>query len=102
MLQMLLKGNVEMPELRKDPVIGRWVIIATERARRPGTFLASSGFLPMIVNLVRFAIIMTLSSIPFPTIRGRKFPGALKSRRAEHRYCRPAGNSSGAAMAFMM
>ena len=28
-----------MPELRKDPVVGRWVIIATERARRPGTFL---------------------------------------------------------------
>ncbi|MEW5895457.1 MAG: DUF4931 domain-containing protein [Candidatus Omnitrophota bacterium] len=27
-----------MPELRKDPVIGRWVIIATERARRPGNF----------------------------------------------------------------
>ncbi len=24
-----------MPELRKDPVIGRWVIIATERAKRP-------------------------------------------------------------------
>ncbi len=24
-----------MPELRKDPVVGRWVIIATERARRP-------------------------------------------------------------------
>ncbi|MCC6759200.1 MAG: DUF4931 domain-containing protein [Candidatus Omnitrophica bacterium] len=30
-----------MPELRKDPVIGRWVIIATERARRPGVFLDS-------------------------------------------------------------
>ncbi len=28
-----------MPELRKDPVIGRWVIIATERARRPGVFI---------------------------------------------------------------
>jgi len=28
-----------MPELRKDPVIGRWVIIATERARRPGNFI---------------------------------------------------------------
>ncbi len=28
-----------MPELRKDPVIGRWVIIATERARRPGNFV---------------------------------------------------------------
>ena len=27
-----------MPELRKDPVIGRWVIIATERARRPEDF----------------------------------------------------------------
>jgi len=24
-----------MPELRRDPVIGRWVIIATERAKRP-------------------------------------------------------------------
>src|SRR5215216_6287187 len=24
-----------MPDLRKDPVTGRWVIIATERARRP-------------------------------------------------------------------
>jgi len=27
-----------MPELRKDPIIGRWVIIATERARRPDQF----------------------------------------------------------------
>ncbi|HNY27864.1 MAG TPA: galactose-1-phosphate uridylyltransferase [Candidatus Sumerlaeota bacterium] len=25
-----------MPELRKDPVIGRWVIIASERSNRPG------------------------------------------------------------------
>ena len=24
-----------MPELRRDPIVGRWVIIATERARRP-------------------------------------------------------------------
>ena len=24
-----------MPELRRDPVVGRWVIIATERAKRP-------------------------------------------------------------------
>ena len=28
-----------MPELRKDPVVGRWVIIATERARRPGNIV---------------------------------------------------------------
>lgn len=27
-----------MPELRKDPIIDRWVIIATERARRPADF----------------------------------------------------------------
>ncbi len=27
-----------MPELRKDPIIGRWVIIATERAKRPQEF----------------------------------------------------------------
>jgi UDPglucose--hexose-1-phosphate uridylyltransferase len=27
-----------MPELRKDPTVGRWVIIATERVRRPHDF----------------------------------------------------------------
>jgi len=27
-----------MPELRKDPVVGRWVIISTERAKRPSDF----------------------------------------------------------------
>jgi UDPglucose--hexose-1-phosphate uridylyltransferase len=27
-----------MPELRKDPVIGRWVIISTERSKRPTDF----------------------------------------------------------------
>ncbi len=40
-----------MPELRKDPIVGRWVIIATERAKRPvapkGEALAGgSGFCP--------------------------------------------------------
>ena len=40
-----------MPELRKDPVVGRWVIISTERSRRPTQFgpapaPASSGFCP--------------------------------------------------------
>jgi UDPglucose--hexose-1-phosphate uridylyltransferase len=28
-----------VPELRKDPVNGRWVIIATDRVKRPGDFL---------------------------------------------------------------
>ncbi|MDD5194781.1 MAG: galactose-1-phosphate uridylyltransferase [Candidatus Omnitrophica bacterium] len=27
-----------MPQLRKDPILGRWVIIATERAKRPKDF----------------------------------------------------------------
>lgn len=27
-----------MPELRKDPVVGRWVIISSERSRRPSDF----------------------------------------------------------------
>jgi UDPglucose--hexose-1-phosphate uridylyltransferase len=40
-----------MPELRKDPVVGRWVIIATERAKRPTDFRVASvmddtGFCP--------------------------------------------------------
>ena len=41
-----------MPELRKDPIIGRWVIISTERGRRPSEFLpeetsARGGFCPL-------------------------------------------------------
>lgn len=28
-----------MPELRKDPIIGRWVIISTDRAKRPADFV---------------------------------------------------------------
>jgi len=40
-----------MPELRKDPVVGRWVIISTERSRRPTNFgpaqlPAAPGFCP--------------------------------------------------------
>lgn len=30
-----------MPELRRDPVIGRWVIISTERAKRPDQFAST-------------------------------------------------------------
>ncbi len=28
-----------MPELRKDPIVGRWVIISTDRAKRPADFV---------------------------------------------------------------
>jgi len=32
-----------MPELRKDPVLGRWVIISTERSKRPEDFSTPSS-----------------------------------------------------------
>jgi UDPglucose--hexose-1-phosphate uridylyltransferase len=35
-----------MPQLRKDPVIGRWVIIATERAKRPQDFATAQEWPP--------------------------------------------------------
>jgi len=40
-----------MPQLRKDPILGRWVIISTERGRRPSDFAAvreerKGGFCP--------------------------------------------------------
>jgi UDPglucose--hexose-1-phosphate uridylyltransferase len=41
-----------LPELRKDPITGRWVIIATDRAKRPTDFIRDkveirgSGFCP--------------------------------------------------------
>lgn len=35
-----------MPELRKDPVIGRWVIISTERAKRPDQFSGQAQHAP--------------------------------------------------------
>jgi len=31
-----------LPELRKDPITGRWVIIATDRAKRPTDFIRQS------------------------------------------------------------
>jgi len=42
-----------MPELRKDPIIGRWIIISTERGKRPTGFkapeqrVAHEGFCPL-------------------------------------------------------
>lgn len=35
-----------MPDLRKDPITGRWVIIASERAKRPRDFLTEREFKP--------------------------------------------------------
>ncbi len=35
-----------MPELRKDPITGRWVIISTDRARRPTDFVRERTAFP--------------------------------------------------------
>src|SRR2546427_11277646 len=40
-----------LPELRKDPIVGRWVIISTDRAKRPTDFVRENlkikgGFCP--------------------------------------------------------
>ncbi len=32
-----------LPELRKDPITGRWVIIATDRAKRPSDFIRQTA-----------------------------------------------------------
>ncbi|MFA6321822.1 MAG: DUF4931 domain-containing protein, partial [Candidatus Omnitrophota bacterium] len=32
-----------MPELRRDPVIGRWVIVSTERGKRPDQFASAAA-----------------------------------------------------------
>jgi UDPglucose--hexose-1-phosphate uridylyltransferase len=32
-----------MPELRKDPIVGRWVIISVERGKRPTDFISPSS-----------------------------------------------------------
>ena len=63
----------KMPELRKDPIIDRWVIIATERGLRPYDFDASAkkrknGFCPFCYG--------NESKTP-PEIRALRQPGTL-------------------------
>jgi UDPglucose--hexose-1-phosphate uridylyltransferase len=36
-----------MPELRKDPVLGQWVIIAKERGKRPSDYLSNLNKVPV-------------------------------------------------------
>jgi UDPglucose--hexose-1-phosphate uridylyltransferase len=43
--------ELKLPELRKDPIVGRWVIISTDRAKRPTDFTRDAvkmkgGFCP--------------------------------------------------------
>ena len=52
-----------MPELRKDPITGRWVIISTDRAKRPMDFIRESVEIKGTA-IVRFA----------PGTKGRRRP----------------------------
>jgi len=78
-----------MPELRKDPIHGRWVIISTERSRRPSDFTPEErrprgGFCPLCEGnedrtppeIVAFRDNGTLPNTPGWTLRvvPNKFP----------------------------
>jgi UDPglucose--hexose-1-phosphate uridylyltransferase len=40
--RFIYKEKKQMPELRKDPIIGRWVIIASERGKRPDDYASQT------------------------------------------------------------
>ena len=43
-----------MPELRRDPIVGRWVIISTERNGRPHDFAQMENIRPIPASLCPF------------------------------------------------
>ncbi len=62
-----------MPELRKDPVLGRWIIIAKERGKRPTDFIiekseSKGGFCPLCPGNEKTtpAEVLRYSSTPHP------------------------------------
>jgi len=59
-----------MPELRKDPVIGRWVIIATERKKRPSDF-----------NVAEESCVMDAGACPFCEGNEGKTPPEIMAYR---------------------
>ncbi|MFA5069225.1 MAG: galactose-1-phosphate uridylyltransferase [Candidatus Omnitrophota bacterium] len=62
-----------MPQLRKDPVIGRWVIIATERAKRPNDFKQISAD---ITEVMPCPFCEGNESLTPPEIRAVRSPGS--------------------------
>lgn len=78
-----------MPELRKDPIVGRWVIISVERGKRPTDFISPSkkkkgGFCPFCSGnehtappeIIAFRPVSTQPNSPGWTLRvvANKFP----------------------------
>ena len=43
-----------MPDLRRDPIVGRWVIITTERSGRPHDFIPVHATRPLAATLCPF------------------------------------------------
>ena len=43
-----------MPDLRRDPIVGRWVIISTERSARPHDFVPVQTARPLAATLCPF------------------------------------------------
>ena len=71
-----------MPELRKDPIVGRWVIISTDRAKRPTDF-------------VRDQVQMKGGFCPFCYGNENKTPPEILSYRPNNNGGRTAPNTPG-------
>ena len=65
-----------MPELRKDPIIERWVIIATERQKRPSDFTK---------DVKSFRIVDTVWQ--FSVTQATRMPVRWQTRTPSHRRC---------------
>lgn len=46
MPQTQTKRKIKMPEIRKDPVLGRWIILSSVRQKRPNDYLAAEKKMP--------------------------------------------------------
>ena len=57
-----------MPELRKDPVLGRWIIISKERSKRPTDFIVEEPKLVEELLLAAAAQVRGLRSVPKPYV----------------------------------
>ena len=82
-----------MPEIRKDPVFGRWVIMASERGLRPNEFLAAgekAGYACPFCPGNEHLTPPTLYSLPGGSgwrmrVVGNKYPALVPEGSAENR-----------------
>ena len=82
-----------MPELRKDPIVGRWVIISTDRAKRPADFVrepvkSKGGFCPFCAGNENKTPSEVLAYRPNGTGRDGSGWTALTSNSLSINFCR--------------